>query len=580
MQASGLPPMRQYLDPAFLHQYAKAGIQQQLLDDLQLSLDPDDISIITSELVAHVPPEPLPTTMSLQTTTRTLTELAIGNTAPLDDAHRDKVTARDSDGYLVPQLTHDYLTRMVRWLDIGKHYQAMLQAHLQDSAEGRERERQYAQFLAAQLQLDAREAMIRRDINDESRNWVHAALTSRNAVTNGQVVQARQLQIGGHTLSGILLFATNPPQPPQRLSPNYGAWTWRAGQANADTGTAKIVAYTPDAPDGIRLREFGCRLDMRDSFINNPAMRDYLLQHVALDGRDKVRNILEQPTPRTDITDNIVAGNFLAACYRTRVKQIIADADARTISNAEVQHQARQDHLNMALDIAGILLPAKLTVPLSLGRAFHSFRNSQEAAQRGDKEEALSGFINAIEHLGDALTDGLMARKQLSSGLQHSQNATSAPSLPHSSAIDLKPLPGSSSPNAGNLDTRIANPMSAMPAPLQSTLNVPAGMSSVEIEGSTFYYWNSADNLVAWRDLFERDPAHPNQLRSAGYGAPDAGNVWRKLALRGGGGGQSLPARITEIAPNREVQRLVHRIPGPNDSIDYFPLKSPTVSAG
>jgi len=53
----------------------------------------------------------------------------------------------------------------------------------------------------------------------------------------------------------------------------------------------------------------------------------------------------------------------------------------------------------MALDIAGILLPAKLTVPLSLGRAFHSFRNSQEAAQRGDKEEALSGFINAIEHL-------------------------------------------------------------------------------------------------------------------------------------------------------------------------------------
>jgi len=570
MQASGLPLMKQYLDPAFLHRYAKAEIQQQLLDDLQLSLDPDDINITTSELVAHVPPEPLPTTMSLQTTTRTLTELTIGNTAPLDNAHRNKVTARDSDGYKVPQLTHNYLTRMVRWLDIGKHYQEMLQAHLLDSAEGLERERQYAQFLAAQLQLDARDANIRGDINDESRKWVHAALASKNVIANGQAVRAHQLQIGGHTLSGMLLFATNPPLPPPPLPQNYGAWTWRAGRANADTGTAKIVAYTPDAPDGIRLREFGCRLDMRESFINNPVMRDYLLQHVALDGRDKVRNILEQQTPRADITDSIIAGNFLAASYRSRAKQIIADADTRTISNEEVQRQVRQDQLNMALDVAGILLPAKLTVPLSLGRAFHSFVNTQEAAQRGNKEEALTGFIGAIEHLGDALADGLMARRKLSAGRRHSQTAMNAPALARSSAIDLKQQPASSSPDTGNPDTRITNHMSAPQARPQPTWRVPAGMSSVEIDGATYYYWQSANNNLAYRDLFQRDPAHPEQLKSAGYGAPDGQNVWKKISLRGGGGEQSLLSGITEVAPNRQIQRLIHRVAGPNDTIDYF----------
>lgn len=569
-QSSGLPLMQQYLDPAFLHEYANTQIQQQLHDDLQLSLDPDDINIITSELVAHALPEPLPTTMSLQTTTRTLTELAIGNTIPLDTAHRNKVTARDKDGYNVAQLTHDYLTRMVRGLNIGQHYKEMLQVHLLDSAEGRERERQYAQFLAAQLQLDAREAKIRGDLTDEGRQWIHETLASKPIARNGQMVRARQLSIGGNPLSTILLFGTQAPvlaRDAAQFQPISMAYDQRRIPPEtpfANTGISKIILYTPDAPDGIRLREFRSRLEMRETFINNPLMRDYILQCVNLEGQEAVTNILKQNSPGIDISDSAIAGNFLHTAYRIQANQIIENADSRSISNAEVASQRQQDRINMALDVAGILLPAKFTVPISLGRAIHSMINVSDTHKSGNKAQTLIEFIGTIGHLGDALLDGVLASKKLHTGLRRSHKMMTTPATQH------RPEGKSASTAVASSEGQSTNKVSAPVSQNRSPSPAPAGMSAVEIDGATFYYWQSSRNIVTYRDLFEPDPAHPGQLKSAGYGAPDAQNIWRKISLHGGGGAQSLLSGITDVTPNREVQRLIHRIAGPNDTIDYF----------
>jgi len=153
-------------------------------------------------------------------------------------------------------MTHDYLCRMLRAVDIGRHYQELLQAHLLDSAEGTAREKQYMQFLEARLRLDSREAKIRGDISDDSMRQVMAALGPTPSVHNGQPLQARRLSVGGNALGNVLLFGTQAPvlvkHAPQLLpiSQAYNHNNIPPDTPFRDTGIAKVILYMPDAPDG------------------------------------------------------------------------------------------------------------------------------------------------------------------------------------------------------------------------------------------------------------------------------------------------------------------------------------------
>lgn len=559
----GLPAMRQYLNPGFLNIYAKEELQKQIKTDLGFDTDPDQLIVTTQRYFERRGPIPQPTVIEKRPFSRPLTELALSNAGQLGEKNWNEVSVQDTDGFDVPGMTHDYLTGLVRGLNVGQRYTDLLQEHLLNSAEGNARETKYMQFLTAQLQLDAREARIQGNLSATGMRWVHAALANRPEVVNAKPVQARQLYCGGKLLSRALLFATQRPVMPRNLLNRPDLFTSeellsspRLDIPVCSTGTSKVVLYLPDAPDGKRLREFDSREKMREYF-DSPAMRTCLLSQIDFEHQAEISVLLKKSLGQYDMTDTAIVGSFSSAYYRGQAAQVIANADIRTTSNDEDDRQARWDNMNLAFDVVGIFLPPIITIPVSLWRAAHSFSHIPATLRRDDTQEAMYLFFDGIGHLGNAVLD--------------------------STGLSLKRPKPLRQPGAGIRTTSTADaatqtqslrssPLHSHAAPYATT--VPLGMTSVQIEGKTYYYWQSTKNTAPYRDLFEADPNHADQLRSAGYGAPDADNVWQKISLRGGGRGQSrLNGNLRNsagIAPDPDVARQVRSEPSDVSGVDYL----------
>ena len=497
-QTSGLPAMQQYLDPSFLPRQANSWLRQRIKQDLQLDLDPDKVVVTTYQLLLTYPlrgdlPTPPGTEMARKVASSvTLTDLALANTPPLEQSWGGELPVHDEQGKLLPQLTRDYLIRMIRSANVGQRYQELLQGRLLDSPEATARERAYAQFLQAQLQLDAREAKINGSITAEAMRRVQAAAQLKPGFVNRLPVLARDLQIGGNRVTGVMLFAT--------LPPDSITGSLLQVHRHPGAGIAKVILYTPGAPDNVRLREYASRAQMNKDFINNPAMHDYLVQRIELGNQGKVRNLLQHGASDADVRDLRMPGNFLHAAYRQQAGHIIADATARTTTNEQVDRMVWWDRLNIALDIAGIFLPLKISLPLSLLRAAHAFYNANEAHQNNNEGETLLAFLNGINLLANAAIDGT------------SSTLYSAPrSYPTRGS---RTTPGHYQQNSEAAIT---------------TNTTPANMTSVQIEGKTYFYWSAPDDLVHYRDLFVRDPLHPDQLKAAGKGAPNEQQLWKKF---------------------------------------------------
>jgi len=564
-QSSGLPSMHQYLDPEFLNTYTSNQIRTQVKRDLGFDIDPDQVIVTTQTYFEHKPPIPNPTTIRKVPFQRSLTTVALANASQLGDADWNEIMVKDADGYTVPRMTHDYLSGMLRTLDIGRRYQELLQAHLLNSPEGKAREQQYVQFMTARLRLDSREAKIHGDISDDGMRWVHATLNRPATILNGQPLLARRLSVNGNILGNILLFGTQAPllagQAPryQPISQAYDMRDTPSSTPFKNTGMAKVILYTPDAPDGKRLREFASREEMKRTFIRNPAMRDYLRQQAKTERQAAVAAGLRSG----NVDDHAISGNFLQTSYRLQAQHIIDEADARTTSNAEEDYQIRWERINLTLDIAGIFLPPKIAIPLSLIRAASSFYSAQDAMRNDRSDDAWAAFFEGLAQLSGAALDGVTqdGSRSAAAVTQHFRKpARNAGNIGNGISSDILSAKASTGPS----------PQTSRSPPSAT----PAGMNAVQIDGRTYYYWQSTRNTVNYRDLFEPDPAHPGQLKSAGYGAPDAENRWNRISLRGGGGVHGTISSTTGnmMGPpfNAEVAQLIRKHPGPADGVEYF----------
>ena len=513
IQGSGFPGMHQYLDPGFLTRYARDHLREQIRNDLKLEVDPDQVIVTTHELLmaytsrGDLPAPPRARQTEKVPTHSTLTELALANTRMLDQNWGNELPVKTRGGTALPQLTQAYLTRIIRAANIGQRYKEFLQSRLLDSPEGKAREKAYVDFSRARLQLDVREARIRGDITADAAQWVRSTMTTTPLQINQRSVYAQHLQIDRSTLNGILLFGT---PPPVTLSSGM-----TRVEINSRVGTPKIVLYTPDAPDGKNLREYANRTQMVDDFINRSEMREYLRERIERSRQNEIDRMLQAGVDAPRVRSEAVDGNFLQVSYRTGVAHIIDDAETRTTDNDEADRQARWDKISHALDIAGILLPLKLSVPLSLIRLGHALHSANAARVRGDSDEALAGFINGISLALNVLSDGV-------GRLVVSTNQHLYPSRP------------AKHPAAGT-----ANSIPVPPAAGPKSPAAPAGMSAVQIQGQPYFYWNTKNNIASYRDLFTWDQLHPGQLKAAGHGIADSNNVWKKIAPLSGGGGSA-----------------------------------------
>lgn len=537
-QTSGLPDMRQYLAPDFLNRYARTKVQERIRQDLQLDIDPDQIKVTTYQRTPQ-PQAYVYTYTEERASTMTLTALALANTTPLDQSYQKKITVTDALRHPLPALTHQYLTDTVRALDISQQYQKLLQSHLLDSPEAKARAQAYAAFMQARLQLDAREARIGNDISAQAMHWVHAALTAARDRVNPQTVnvktvQPRDLRINDIPLNDILIFA-----PPPAFHPHSGP-AMSSAPYIPNQAAAKVVVYTPGAPDGKRLREYANRAQMNQDFINAPALRGYLWRQADPGRQGELEILLKGGVAEAQVTDTLMPEDFLNACYRRQAGHILADAAVRSTSNADIERQARWNTFNTALDIAGIFLPPMVAIPLSLGRATYAFYNARQERQRGNSDMALEEIFSGLNHLGNAAAAALTATPKLHVPASRAVSSAARAAVTHKPSPAIKTEPAS--------------------------LHAPNGMASVKIDGQTYFYWHSSKNTNTYRDLFAWDPLHSGQLKSAGYGASDANQTWRKLSLSGGGGSSrvavdnpSASISHTRITADPRVSNLVQK---------------------
>ncbi|SFW52008.1 dermonecrotic toxin domain-containing protein, partial [Luteibacter sp. UNCMF366Tsu5.1] len=195
-----------------------------------------------------------------------LVELAFRNISSLPT---DGLSVVHADGSPQDDITADVLRDIVRDLDLPNAYAQHLDEALGRSPEGLLQRALASDVLKARMRFEAADARLSYLDTSEPRSfmedrlergfqWVQAVLDHPDPAQRAKVerheIVVHQLTYKGSPLTGVFMIA--------------------ARQRNA---VARVVLYTPDAPDGIAFREFDDRADLTRRFLLNRRFETYLL---------------------------------------------------------------------------------------------------------------------------------------------------------------------------------------------------------------------------------------------------------------------------------------------------------------
>jgi len=348
--------------------------------------------------------------------TLSLIELAFRNISSLPT---DGLSVVHADGSPQDDITADVLRDIVRDLDLPNAYAQHLDEALGSTPEGLLQRALATDLLKARMRFEAADARLSYLDTSEPRSfmedrlergfqWVQAVLDHPDPAQRAKVerheIVVHQLTYKGSPLTGVFMIA--------------------ARQRNA---VARVVLYTPDAPDGIAFREFDDRADLTRRFLLNRRFETYLLERLPAeyaevddqgkrhfktvklnDGRSTnwVLGIegCRECTPMTEhFQEREVTGSFLDAAYDTTIA--LAKRNAHDISRTSLRAQ-----VDGWFDVVfGWNLPVNLTREIVTG-TIQSIPNTANAAWRfydhvkaGESTEAFlaftEGYVNALNVL-------------------------------------------------------------------------------------------------------------------------------------------------------------------------------------
>lgn len=324
-----------------LHTFARKALHKQMLKDHPQApgYNADDL-----ELTFHVPVGDLGSGY-IDKVTMSLTELAIHNLA---GKPKGRMTIRHTGNQLIQDwTTAAYLLDLVRRIDVGKHYPALLEnTLLRDSAESRERERLFSRELAIQLPLQALEHSIRAEhgFNRLGYRYVNALMqnTAARRIVEGLAIVIRPLafQRKAHTdWDGVTnMFVIEPKDlnaegPCILYRPMYAP---ALQQFSSRRELLKAIAVAGPLQNSV-LMWLSDRA--RPIYANNGFNEPHII-HVHL-GDDFTP--FEKPAPAI-LAGDVAAADWLKAVEENRVlaslftsnaRALIQTADQQSVSNAE-----------------------------------------------------------------------------------------------------------------------------------------------------------------------------------------------------------------------------------------------------
>ncbi|URX64063.1 hypothetical protein KR767_08465 [Luteibacter anthropi] len=330
----------------------------------------------------------------------TLIELACANVGFLDFRSARVTTAEGRP--LGARLAYRQLRDLIRQLDVGRSYHRYLLQQLRESAPGHLFRAIATRLQQARLRFEAADARLSYyrdaeprsyifDREDRGDAWVRSVLSSPGAQgrqpVDGHDIGVHQLTYKGIPLEDILIIS--------------------AGDGRS---APRIVAYTPDAPDGQAIREFTDRADMASRFLYEPAFEGYLLDRLPVEFTDASsgsRHFRRSAANRqaawalgqapgggartlTDeaFSESLVTTNVFDVLYDTTVSRLARDATAMTRTTGEADLQATAGLLGLAASGTAAPADALAGTVSALSRGLQALWRTYDDIKTGDMSAA------------------------------------------------------------------------------------------------------------------------------------------------------------------------------------------------
>ncbi|OAE13719.1 hypothetical protein AZH11_03825 [Pseudomonas simiae] len=368
---------------AFVHEKAKLSLNT-LLGRSQNDIDPNTLYVSAPWPLLGGMPKPI-------TYTRLYRDGYSDNVGFIDPKFSTSATFSGPDGVDLSRLTPQNVARSVTGVWIGQRYIDEVRTQLQSASSAGYTERRNATLAINQLQMKyaALDCCLRGHIARVDLAWLERAIDSLGdtTVSTRNTYKVHRLMIDGEWVIGNYLFsyADNP-----------------------------VLLYSPNAPDGIALREaklFNYWLKTVDG------VSGYLLGRVTVKAKTRIASFLEaarkglpetidRTTPSPARHDPIAHATPLAdlrhELYNMVLQRKIDDVVATTVNRVEMITGILWTCVELVTAIATIPFPV---LSLSLGGllAFKDAMLAISAYQQGDKSGALGHFIGYMANLGGAL---------------------------------------------------------------------------------------------------------------------------------------------------------------------------------
>ncbi|WP_122664162.1 dermonecrotic toxin domain-containing protein [Pseudomonas viridiflava] len=513
-RASGSSEVKGYGEPRQIRDYAREKLSERLRIDHGLMLEPDEVIVVTrhTEIIGTVVTPGFyfggaEVTPKFQK--HSLTDLSLNNISATNFSFRTTATVQNVEGEPISALTAEYIYDLIRDLNVGADYTAVLKARLLTSAEGAWRKEHFAQVMQAQMRMDAFEAKIAGDFLTAGQSsvdqtalgyqWVEAILDNpvdgdKRAWVEGHQIQVEKITLSGVPLDGLLI-----------IRPSF------------TFNSSPLVVYTPSAPDGLCFHKLSNFAALR-ALLHRPDYQDYLMSLIAPQSRAQIESLLGSSWRFIDIETEVYSRNFLEGAYEEKVARVLESVDVQTTTTSEKNWQSAWDVISIAAEVALNFLPVKIALPIAALRSLYVISQGIHKAVGGKSGEAAGYFIEAALLLIDTLL--LSAASKVKPG-------------------KIKPFIDRQT-GVLNFDARTALPQ--LPERLMLRTDgffkgvheqVSGGASSFYLvrDGRAYPVVADHKNMV-WRMVDLRNPDAPGKTPMF----PDEKNVWRYHPPGGAGG--------------------------------------------
>lgn len=367
---------------AYLHEQAKLSLNT-LLGRRQNDIDPDTVYV-------RAPWPLLGRRSGALSYTLLYRDGYADNVGFIDPKFSTSATFSGPDGVDLSRLTPQNVARSVTGVWIGQRYIDEVRIRLQSATSPGYTERRNATLAIKQLQIRyaALDCCLRGHIARVDLVWLERAIDNLGATTaaSRECCRVHRLMIDGEWIMGIYLFshANNP-----------------------------VLMYTPDAPDGIDVREaklFNYWLKKVDG------VSAYLLDRVAVNSKTRIAAFLEtarkglpetiDPTTPSPARHDPIAHaapltDLRHEFYNMVLQRKMDDVAATTVNRTQMIMGILWTCVELVTAIATIPFPI---LSLSLGGllAFKDAMLAISAFEQGDKDAALQHLIGYLGNLGGA----------------------------------------------------------------------------------------------------------------------------------------------------------------------------------